>query len=123
MGRIEELYKENDGPERSARVRTQGRDITRALYKMYPLDLPIIEESNPDETAEDLREDNTSVVEMSEDRNDPNLSSDCRPQRGAFTKALKWLKDTLDDDDLNEKESPPVGSMSWTPNKLTHKYA
>ena len=89
MGRIEELCKENDGPERSARVRTQGRDITRALYKMYPLDLPIIEESNPDETAEDLREDNTSVVEMSEDRNDPNLSSDCRPQRGAFSKALK----------------------------------
>ena len=79
---------------------------------MYPLELRLIEESNPDETAEDLRENNTSVVKMSEDKNDPNLSSDCRTQRKAFTKALKCLKDTLDDDDLNEKESLPVGSMS-----------
>ena len=27
IGRIEELYKRNDGQKRSARVRTQGRDI------------------------------------------------------------------------------------------------
>ena len=31
IGRIEELYEGNDGHERSARVRTQGHDITRAL--------------------------------------------------------------------------------------------
>ena len=62
MGRIEELYKGNDGQERSARVRTRGRDITRALYKLYPLELTIIEKSNPDETAEDNREKKTSVV-------------------------------------------------------------
>ena len=34
MGKIEGLYKEDeedDGPERSSRVKTQGRDITRAL--------------------------------------------------------------------------------------------
>ena len=65
--RIEELYKGNDGQERSARVRTQGRDITRVLSKLYPLELTIIEESNPDETAEDLREKNSSVLEKSED--------------------------------------------------------
>ena len=96
MGRIQELYKGNDGHERSTRVRTQGRDITRALYKLYPFELTIIEESNPDETAEDLRENNTSVVEMSEVKNDLNLSSDCRMRHKAFTTALKCLKDTLD---------------------------
>ena len=115
MGRIEELYKGNDGQERSTPVRTQWRDITRALYKLYPLELTI-EESNPDETAEDLRENNTSVVEMSEDKKDLNLSSDSRPRRKAFTKASKCLKNTLDDDDRNKKEPLPVGSMSWTPN-------
>ena len=112
MGKIQELYKGNDGQERSARVRTQSRDITRALCKLYPLELTIIEKSNPDETAEDLRENNIPVVEMSEDKNDPNQSNDCRTRRKAFTKALKCLKVTLDDDNLNEKESLPVGSMS-----------
>ena len=111
-GRIEEPYKGNDGQERSARVRTQGRDITRALSKLYPLELTIREESNPDETAEDIREKNSSVLEKSEDKNDPNLSSDCRPRRNVFTKALQCLTDTLDDDDINGKESLPVASMS-----------
>ena len=31
LGRVEGLYKGNDGQERSGRVRTQARDITRAL--------------------------------------------------------------------------------------------
>ena len=92
MGRIEELYNGKDGQERSARVRTQECDITRALCILYPLDLTKIDESNPDETAEDLRENNTSVVEMSENKNDPNLSNDYRPRRKAFNKALKCLK-------------------------------
>ena len=63
-GRIEELYKGNDGQERSARIRTQRRDITRALYKMYPLELTTTQESKPDEPAEELQESNTSEVEM-----------------------------------------------------------
>ena len=112
IGRIGELYKGNDGEERSARARTEGRDITRALYLLYPLELTTIEESKPDETAEDLRENNTSVVDLSENKNDPNLSSDCRPRRKVFTEALKCCKCTLDDDDLNEKESLSEGSMS-----------
>ena len=56
MRRIEELYKGNDREEISARVRTQGRDITRALYKLYPLDLTTLDESKPDETAKKLLE-------------------------------------------------------------------
>ena len=87
MGRIEELYEGNDGQERSVRVRTQGREITRALYQLYPLELTLLEKSISDETAEDLRENNTSVVEMLEDKTDPNLSSDCRPRRESCTKA------------------------------------
>ena len=42
---------------------------------------------------------------------EPTLGSDCRPRRKASTKALKCLKDTLDDDDLYEKDSLPVGSL------------
>ena len=38
-----------------------------------------------------------------EDKNDSNLSSDCRPRRKVFTEALTRLEDTFDDDDLNEK--------------------
>ena len=75
-------------------MRTQGNDITQALYQMYPLELIIKEESNPDETAEDLRDYITLVKEMSEDKNDPNLSRDCRPRLKTFTKASKCLKET-----------------------------
>ena len=46
---------------------------------------------------------NTSGVEKSEDKNYPNLSSDCRPRGTAFTKTLKCLKDTLNDDNLDQK--------------------
>ena len=61
--------------------------------------------------AEDLREKNTSVVKMSGDKNDTNLSSDWRPRRKALTKTINCLKDTLDYDYLNEKKSLTVGSM------------
>ena len=109
IGRIEELYKGKDGQERSARVRSQGRDITRALYKIYPLELTTTQESKPDEPAEELQESNTTKVELSEDRNESNLSGDCRPRRKAFTHPLKCLKDFLYDD---EEEFQPVGSVS-----------
>ena len=75
------MYKGNDGQDRSARVRTQGHDITRALYKLYPLELTTTQESKPDEPAEELQESNTSDVELSEDKNDSSLSGDCRPRR------------------------------------------
>ena len=78
MRRIEDLYKGNDEEERSARARTQGRDITRAFYKLYHLEVTSIEESKPDETAEDCQEINASVSELSEDTNNPNLCSDFR---------------------------------------------
>ena len=55
MGGIEELYKENDRQERSARVRPQENDISRALYKLFPIELTTVRRSKPDETAEDLQ--------------------------------------------------------------------
>ena len=48
LGKVEKLYKGNDGQERSARVRTQARDITRALCDLYPLELTTTEESKPE---------------------------------------------------------------------------
>ena len=105
MRRIGELYKGNKGEEKSDRVRAQGGNITRALYKLYPLELTTEEELKPNETAEDLRENNLSVVESSEDKNHPHLNSDGRLRRKNLTEALKRLKDYLDDDDdFNEKE-------------------
>ena len=122
MGRFEEFYKGNGGKERSVRVGKQGCDITRALYKLNFLELTTIEESKPNETADDLRGNNTSVVEMSEIKNDQNLSSDCRPRCKAFTKALKCLEETLNDDDLNEKEFLPMGVCREHENEFTHNY-
>ena len=83
MGRIEELYKGN-GEEISPRLKTYARDINRGLYELYPLEL-IELTTNEDRCLMKLQK--TSVVEMSEDKNDPNLSSDCRSQRKVFTKA------------------------------------
>ena len=68
------LYIGNEGQERWIRVRTKGRDIIRALHTLNHLEL-IIGESTADETAEDLEENDTSVVELPEDKNDLSLSS------------------------------------------------
>ena len=92
IGRIEELYKGNDGQERPARVGTQGRDITRAFYNLYPLEMTTTQESKPDEPAEELQESNNSEVELSEDKIDSSLSGDFRPRGKAFTHALKCLQ-------------------------------
>ena len=87
LWRVEELYKGNNEQERSARLRIQERDITRAFYKLYPLELTATEESKPDEPAEDLQEDNIPVVEQAEDKSDSSLSGDCRPRSKALTRS------------------------------------
>ena len=92
-------------------VTTKGRDITVALNIVGPIKLTTIEESIPDETAEDLRANDTSVVEMSEDMNDPNLSSDCRQRRKTFTIALKCLWTLMK---ISTKKNCPLGACRDT---------
>ena len=94
-------------------MRTQGCDITRAPYNLYPLELTTKGELKPHETAEELQKDDAFVEDFSENNNNPSLGSGRRPRRKASTDALKWLKYSLDElEDLNEEKTLPVGKMS-----------